>query len=211
MTSAWDRLLAEEEHVLREPDIFVVGLARTLRELGARRVLDWGCGAGRHVVYLAREGFEVTGLDPAPTAIRRAHEWVQRERLQAVLSTAEPGRIPAEEGAFDAVISLFAIEHGTREEVARGVAEILRVLRPGGHCLVTLSSADDALAVLGQRAPGGARVPRAGAEAGVPHYLTRREDIVAFFASARLLEVTHVRRRLDERVSAHWSIIATKP
>lgn len=216
MSQGWERLFAQEEHVLREPEVAVIELVRVLRRAGARRVLDWGCGAGRHVVYLARQGFEVTGLDPAPTAIRRAHQWVQEEGLKAVLSTAQPGRVPAEDGEYDAVLSAFAVEHGTREEVERSVRELVRVLRPGGYLLVALSSQEDSLSQTGSPAPGGVRIPRSGPEEGVSHYLSSRGDLEEFFRGVEVVQLAHVCRRVrgagdgQEARSAHWWVLGRK-
>jgi 2-polyprenyl-3-methyl-5-hydroxy-6-metoxy-1,4-benzoquinol methylase len=44
-----------------------------------------GCGSGRHVVYLAKNGFEVYGIDIAKSGIKIAKEWLKDEKLKANL------------------------------------------------------------------------------------------------------------------------------
>jgi len=58
------------------------------RELGARRVLDVGCGTGTFAVLLAREGFEVTGLDPVRASIGVARSKPDAERVRWIVGDA---------------------------------------------------------------------------------------------------------------------------
>ena len=44
-----------------------------------KRVLDLGCGNGRHAIYFAREGMEACGIDISSTAIEWAQDWAKRE------------------------------------------------------------------------------------------------------------------------------------
>ena len=215
MTS-WDELFRDDRHILRQPDVFAIEFARILRDQGARSVLDWGCGAGRHVVFLAHQGFQVTGMDPAPSGIERARKWLEAEGLQAALQVAPPGRIPARSRSFDAALSLYAIEHGRRKEVLESVRELHRVLRSGGWLLVARSSGEDSMKHHGRPVAPGTYVPLEGPEAGVPHYLTTREDIDEFFAPFEVFELAHVCSWLsglygERRMEAHWVVIGRKP
>jgi SAM-dependent methyltransferase len=66
------------------------------------RVLDIGCGAGRHALHLQARGLDVTGIDISPLAIRVArHRGLRRAR---VLPIEAIDRLP--EGAFDTVLLL---------------------------------------------------------------------------------------------------------
>jgi len=51
----------------------------------SQRVLIPGCGLGHEVIELARRGFDVTGLDIAPTAIQRLEDALRQENLKATL------------------------------------------------------------------------------------------------------------------------------
>ena len=63
-----------------------------------------------------------------------------QELLQEPVSRADPNRLPAEDGAFDVVVSLDVQEHLTHPDVF--LREVARILRPGGHALVTTPNGD---------------------------------------------------------------------
>jgi SAM-dependent methyltransferase len=96
------------------------------------RVLDVGCGPGRHARALAALGVDVVGFDLSLGFLRAAGagSWVQGDARQ----------LPFPTGSFDRVICLcqggFGLLRGSGEEAA--LAEMARVLRPGGR--VTLSA-----------------------------------------------------------------------
>ncbi len=213
--SSWNDLFGEENHILQEPDIFAIHFARILSTQRLNRVLDWGCGAGRNLAYLAGKGFEMTGMDPSERGIEAARELLESEKLRGALEVVEPGRIPVEDESYDAVLSLYAIEHGGRDAVKKSVEELHRVLRRGGLSLITLSSGEDSMRIEGQLVAPGTYAPTEGPEKGIQHYLTEREDINEFFSGQEVLEVTHVCSWLsalqsDKRLEAHWAVIARK-
>jgi cyclopropane fatty-acyl-phospholipid synthase-like methyltransferase len=59
----WNQILLEEAYSKEELDEFVVSFASLLKEKEKTRILDLGCGAGRHVICLAKREFEVRGAD----------------------------------------------------------------------------------------------------------------------------------------------------
>ena len=93
------------------------------------RVLDLACGGGRHAGALERSGARVTGLDLSLVQLRAA-----RQRSLARLIRADMRLLPLRSGVMDAVVNLFTSfgYFDTDEEHAMVLAEIARVLRPGG-------------------------------------------------------------------------------
>ncbi len=108
------------------------------------RILDMGCGSGRHACAAARlEEVHVVGLDVNEDDVREARNrlfyeqdlGVQGNGAWAVM-VADILCLPFESGAFDVVICSEVLEHIPRHGVA--IDEILRVLRPGGHLVVSV-------------------------------------------------------------------------
>jgi SAM-dependent methyltransferase len=96
------------------------------------RVLDVGCGAGGFLRRLADRGADATGLDAAPALLA-----IARERLPgADLREGEMEQLPWDDGGFDAVCGINAVQYATRPTVA--AAEAARVTRSGG--LVAIAS-----------------------------------------------------------------------
>lgn len=92
-------------------------------------VADVGCGSGRYLHWLARwfPNLRFTGIDPSHRLLASLPKEVEA-RAGGLL------RIPAENGEFDAVFSVEAIEHAL--DARRAVAELVRVTRPGGRIIV---------------------------------------------------------------------------
>ncbi len=108
------------------------------------RVLDLGCGAGRHAFALLRRGADVVALDHSMSevesvgamfaAMREAGEVPSDARAVAVRGDAY--RLPFPDRAFDVVVAAEVLEH--LHDDARVFAELNRVLRPGGRIAVTV-------------------------------------------------------------------------
>ncbi|MGD2147668.1 MAG: class I SAM-dependent methyltransferase [Anaerolineae bacterium] len=141
---AWNEIFKHQGKVFREPHEDMPMVVVVLKEHRATRVLDLGCGTGRHVVYLARSGFSVCGLDSAPEGLRVARQWLDEESLGAELRRHNMTEaLPYEDGFFDAVISVQVIHHADIATIRRIVQEILRVLKPGGLLFVTVPALKD--------------------------------------------------------------------
>lgn len=106
---------------------FGLGRWRSWLVQGARgRTLDLGCGTGRNLALLG-PGVRAVGLDVSLDALRRA-----RRRAPGIpLALASAGALPFRDGAFDTVLS--GLVFCSVGEPARGLAEVRRVLRPGGR------------------------------------------------------------------------------
>ncbi|MCW3066647.1 MAG: hypothetical protein JWN32_3819 [Solirubrobacterales bacterium] len=94
--------------------------------------LDAGCGTGRHARHLVDLGHEVLGVDLTPEMLVRAAANVPEARFVE----ADLRSIPADDEQFDLVVSGLALAHLADLDV--GVAELGRVLRPGGHLVISV-------------------------------------------------------------------------
>lgn len=92
------------------------------------RVIDIGCGDGRHIVESARRGCFSVALDYDAQELRLARVRIGTERVDLVVGDAT--RLPFRDGAFDAVICTETLEHLPDDVGA--MREIARLLQPGG-------------------------------------------------------------------------------
>jgi len=147
-------------------------LQRVFHHSGVRRILDLGCGDGRHLVYFAQLGYHMYGQDIAPTAVELAQVWLARESLSADLVSGDMTRILWPDSMFDAVLCLQVINHHRIGEIRRTIEEIRRSLRNGGFLFLTVGI-DLPLRPDAPRAievEPGTYVPTEGHETGVPHH-----------------------------------------
>lgn len=101
------------------------------------RVLDVGCGTGNLLPLLAESGARVdayTGIDPALAMLRIAREKLRASAIRGGVLAATAEALPFADGAFDTAISASTL-HDWSDPHA-GIAEIRRVLRPGGELLL---------------------------------------------------------------------------
>jgi SAM-dependent methyltransferase len=103
------------------------------------RVLEVGCGPGHLSIRLARRhGLEVTGLDLDPAMVERARATVDRlgdrDEHRPSFLVGDVASLAFPDGSFDLVVSTLSMHHWA--DPAAGLAEIGRVLRPGGRALV---------------------------------------------------------------------------
>lgn len=103
--------------------------------LAPHRVLDVGSGTGTLAIALAdRTGAEVVGLDPDPGITRQARAKPGSERVDWQEGWAD--RLAFADGSFDAVTCTLVLHHLDRDTKGAAVAEMHRVLRPGGLLVI---------------------------------------------------------------------------
>jgi SAM-dependent methyltransferase len=101
------------------------------RDRSARACLDLGCAMGFYVERLSRLGWEAHGLDLSEYAVAEG-----RGRGVANLTVGSVDALPYEDASFDFVFSIDVVEHVEPAIASAMVAEIRRVLRDGGLCLL---------------------------------------------------------------------------
>jgi SAM-dependent methyltransferase len=116
---------ASELAPVSEVAVAAVGLA------AGERVLDLACGTGNAALVAARAGAQVTGLDNSPRLLE-----VARERVPgAEFVHGDALELPFADGEFDKAVSVFGVIFARPAE--RAVAELVRVVRPGGRVAIT--------------------------------------------------------------------------
>lgn len=108
------------------------------------KAIDLGCGAGNYAVYLAGKGFDVTGVDGAPTAIDLAAENAKKKGLQCQFITADVlGDLESVKGTFDFAYDWELLHHIFPEQRKHYVENVYGKLNPKGRYLSLCFSEDD--------------------------------------------------------------------
>ncbi len=201
----------------REPDQAVRHWSRALLQADRQRVLDIGCGGGRHVVYLARQGLSVVAGDVSADALAETARWLERERLEATLLLLEMTRLPFQDASFDAALSVNVLHHAEPAKARGAVQEVWRVLRPGGLFLAVLASPSGCQCLL-ERPAGPASCPR-GDTPALParSSLCYEHDLEELFAGFRIVSTQRHRPRLPGAAgpacwrAVNWRVWAERP
>ncbi len=205
----WDDIFAEQGRIFTEPHSEMQRLTQMIQDNDVKRILDLGCGTGRHLVYLSKLGYDMYGLDASPRALNLAGDWLQEMQLRADLRMHRMEHaFPFEDGFFDAVISVQAIHHNTMENILVTVSEIERILRDEGIIFITFPVLQD------KPAPGkedwglepiedNTFLPTRGPESGIPHHYFTKEEIPKVFRTFNIREIY-----LDD--TGHRCILGTK-
>jgi SAM-dependent methyltransferase len=105
-------------------------------------LLDVPCGFGRHAIPLAEAGYRVVGVDRSQALLNEARRRAGNSR-RPKLARADYRDLPFPEASFDAAVNLFSsLGYLGDEEDTKALAEIGRVLRPGGRLVIEILHRD---------------------------------------------------------------------
>jgi len=110
------------------------------------RVLDIGCGTGALALLTARArpGADIVGLDPDPKALARARKKAARAGVSIRFDRGFADALPYPDASFDRVVSSMMLHHLEAGTKGKALAEMHRVLKPGGRLeLLDFAGPDD--------------------------------------------------------------------
>jgi SAM-dependent methyltransferase len=197
----WEVIFQRQGRLFTEHLPGFVAATQKFDQHACRRILDLGCGNGRHVLALARQGFQPVGLDISSTGLALTRAWLQEECLPGALVNADARRaLPFATESFDGLLSTQVIHHARLAEVRLTIAEIWRVLTRRGIAFVT---------VAGRLHPGepyeeiepGTFVPLSGPEQGLPHHIFSEQGLRSELQAFQIDEISY---RAEGRVLAAW-------
>jgi len=144
-------------------DIYLFDQLQRGRFDGRRRIFDAGCGDGRNLVYLLRNGFVCFGLDRDPVAVAQVRALAARLAPNASAGcflAGELDQLPWQNESMDAVIAS-AVLHFARDRphFERVMHELWRVLAPGGLLFARLASTIGLETTIGASAGSRVRLP----------------------------------------------------
>jgi SAM-dependent methyltransferase len=186
----WGEIFAAPEMQRLRPNPEFLAALPVIKAAGGRRVLDAGCGAGRHLLPLAREGFEVWGVDREAPVLEVLQGKLRASEIRAHLALADLERLPFAAAAFHLVVSIHVINHGYTRTFEEYCRELDRVLKPGGHLFVYASPREAGELV---RLPQtrelepGTLVDIATPDGNMIHHFPTPEEIKGQFPAYRLL------------------------
>ena len=173
----------------------------------ARSICSTSAAASRHALLFAEHGFAVEAIDGAAAGLDFARREAIARGLRLSLRQTDADALPFADESFDYVLSWNVIFHGTMGDVGRRLAEIWRILRPGGLYQGTMLSKRDAQ--FGRGRPVAPDTFIRGTDANAhPHYYCDLAGLAGLFAGFELLSLTQEEQRGPG--SWHWHILAER-
>ena len=211
----WENLWKRDDHHAQwsAPDGQVTAIIPRLKLEKVKRVLDLGCGIGRHVILMAQNGFETFGIDLSQAGIERCRRQLAAGSLNAGLTLGEIRALPYEDGFFDFIMAWNVIYHSTRKEMMEVIAEIARVLRAGGLFYLTLMSKKNPFYGKGIEIEPDTFANLEKEDGSHLHHFSDEQDVKALLADWEIERMEDSEQAFSGKVhpeSWHWNILARK-
>lgn len=185
-------------------------MADLLAASGRRRVLDIGCGLGRHAVYLAARGFEVTAVDNAPAAISACQQNLSEAGLSAAVVHMEMTDLHSLEGEFDGAAAVMVIHHARRATLARIIDHITQKLAPAGLFVWETATPKHFHCGRGKEIEPGTWVNPDHPEGPIPHHYATEEEVRELLGEYDILSLHEHEFREGPNSRFHWRVLARK-
>lgn len=194
ISKAWD-WKQENNAIWRKPCEESYYIAERWKVQQQKAILDFGCGLGRHSIYFAKQCFSVSAFDLSEEGVSSLREWAKDENVNIHTTICDMLKLPYADNSFDGIFAYNVISHTDTNGMKTILAEIKRILKPGGEIFLSLCSKetwtfkdsgypkiDDNTVVKTDDGP----------EKGIPHFCVNLDDIVRLFHEFSVISVRHV-------------------
>lgn len=205
----WNQILLREEYHPENPDEIVVNLTSILGKRRTERVLDLGCGAGRHVVYLAERGFETYGADISETGIKLTKKRLESRRLEAEVIKCDMRSIPYIRSCFDAVICVQTIYHQKMKDIQETISEIHRILKKRGLLLANFHLKRSSKYGEGVEVEENTFMQENGPEKGVLHHFVDEDELRELLRNFRV-DLEAEEKKIGSYLRSRFIVLAEK-
>ena len=143
----WTKLHTQDRYHPKYPAEEVVQFVfRNFVRDDKTKILDSGCGAGRHVAFMAQEHLIPYGVDYSDTGVDYTKFLLKKSGYNDYVNNIKYGSVttlPFEDNFFDGVISYGVLYYLHEDEIYKAVSEMKRVLKDGGKIMMIVRSTED--------------------------------------------------------------------
>jgi 2-polyprenyl-3-methyl-5-hydroxy-6-metoxy-1,4-benzoquinol methylase len=207
---AWDSLWGTEagrkDWIAAERD--VQDLEKKLASLKVSRVLDLGCGIGRHSLFFASKGYQVFSIDASSKAVDFTQNAAREAGLSIDVRQSPMTTLPFEDHYFDYVLAWNVIYHGDPDTVRTVLSEVVRVLRQRGIFQGTMLTKRNAYYGKGQKVAPDTYVNDEEDEKKHAHFYCNAKELTELLHNFEILSL-HQKRQIKPG-SYHWNYVVER-
>jgi SAM-dependent methyltransferase len=187
----WKKIYAEKGIVQQKPSKQIVELIPFLNAENVVRVLDHGCGTGRHTLYLAQQGYQVVGTDSSLEAITLC-KGLSKSNKNIFLEQAQMDSVHFPDNYFDAVISIQVIQHALKSVRDGAFREIYRTLNKNGLFFLRTISKRHGAYGLGEKIEEDTFINNPSLPDGAtPHHYFSEEELRTYLFGYEIIRFEH--------------------
>ena len=204
----WHDIYKKHGIFQKEVNKLVVDAVKFLKRRDGEKILDLGCGTGRHTVYLIKQGFKVYGCDCSQKALDILREIAPEIELKK----CDMASLPYENDVFDAVLCHQVIQHAKSEDIKKAVNEIERVLKNGGSLYLSVPSLKHEDAVTGEEVEPNTRINIDAIDGSIPHHYFSEEELRYLFNNFEIVKLEQLtyKSEKDNKQAASFILHANK-
>ena len=210
-SKAWNWNVADEPQ-WNEPAGEVYPLLSRWKKQGFKKLLDLGCGTGRHSILFAQNGFDVEAFDLGKEGLDKLEAFNKILKLPITTKLGDMIDLPYKDGEFDCLIAFHAIYHQDDDGIKKVINEIKRVLKSGGEAFITFNSQNSS----SYNSPDTTKITRntiiknRGYEEGIPHFMANKNDVENLLEDFEILEFSYREDYHPDLTGAHYFVLAKK-
>ena len=139
----WEEIFRTKEWGKYPPEELVRFIARNYYNVLDRKkvkILDIGCGTGSCIWFMAKEGFDVYGIDGSKTAISIAKKRLQDENLSAHLKEGDFINLEYPKSYFDCITDISSLQHNSIADIKIILSQVKGILKPSGKVFSVMNS-----------------------------------------------------------------------
>lgn len=190
-TEGWEKIYAKAGEIFSEPLPKIIEASKLFKKRGYTKILDLGCGTGRHSIYLAQQGFFVYATDISKTGIEILKRNTKTKNLSNILyQVHDMTKIPYDDNFFDAIICVLAMGHGLLDDAKKTVDEMFRVLKYGGTIITEFMSVKDKTYGKGKEIEENTFIGSMEGEEDILHHYFNDREIKILFSKFTKIKTT---------------------
>ncbi|WP_207670176.1 class I SAM-dependent methyltransferase [Acetivibrio thermocellus] len=189
----WDRIYKEQGEVQSEILPTVKVEKDIFKSFGCKKVMDLGCGTGRHTIYLAQNGYQVFAVDISETGIEVTRAKAEKLNLTNIeFAQLDMRNLSVDDNLMDAIMCVWTSGHGTFEDARKNLKEMYRILRLGEILVIDYVSREDENYGKGTEIEKNTFINNVEGEENIPHHYFAKEEIEELYTDFSDVDINPV-------------------